>query len=332
MADWEAIRNEILTLNVMGVFGSEEVFVNEFLEAGSRWAPNFCENWVMQHEASEIPIEFFKTARQYRIAVEKNLGNKSTSMHGNAATLQGHSQPNQADNQPGAGHQNSEKDGERKCLCGQFHLFKNCPYIVKSARNSGWKEDHETRSAMRKTMEKNPRMRTAIKHITDTNVLEGINRKGKKKKTASAELPAIDAANQATAPSGFIFGNMALSDMKKKSNPLFNSVIYDSGCDSFLTHDKSRFVGEIAPAPANQWCDTPIGEILVEGYGTITKKLYDVILIMIDRLTKYSHIISFKETYSAKQLGYIVLNRLIKYHELLKALISDRDKLFIFNY
>ena len=57
--------------------------------------------------------------------------------------------------------------------------------------------------------------------------------------------------------------------LKKRDNPLFNSVIYDSGCDSFLTHDRSRFVGDILPVSFDLWCDTPIGEMLVEGYGTM---------------------------------------------------------------
>jgi len=59
---------------------------------------------------------------------------------------------------------------------------------------------------------------------------------------------------------------------------------------------------------------------------------YDSILIMIDKLTKYLHIIACKEKFTAEQLEYIVLNRLIKHHDILKELTSDRDKLFTSNY
>jgi hypothetical protein len=59
---------------------------------------------------------------------------------------------------------------------------------------------------------------------------------------------------------------------------------------------------------------------------------YDSILIIIDKLIKYSHIIACKEKFIAEQLRYIVLNRLIRYHDILKELISDRDKLFTSNY
>ena len=63
-----------------------------------------------------------------------------------------------------------------------------------------------------------------------------------------------------------------------------------------------------------------------------TKESYDAILVMVDRLTKYSHIVPFKEEYIVEQLEYIVLDRLIRYHELLKGIINDRNKLFISNY
>ena len=53
---------------------------------------------------------------------------------------------------------------------------------------------------------------------------------------------------------------------------------------------------------------------------------------MIDRLTKYSHIVFFKKKYIAKQFEYIVLNKLIKYHKLSKKIINNKNKLFIFHY
>ena len=59
---------------------------------------------------------------------------------------------------------------------------------------------------------------------------------------------------------------------------------------------------------------------------------YDSILVMVDKLTKYSHIIACKEKFTAEQLGYIVLDRLIRYHGIPKGLTSGRDKLFTSNY
>ncbi len=53
---------------------------------------------------------------------------------------------------------------------------------------------------------------------------------------------------------------------------------------------------------------------------------------MINKLIKYLHIIICEEKFIVEQLEYIVLNRFIRYHNILKGLISDKDKLFTSNY
>ena len=64
----------------------------------------------------------------------------------------------------------------------------------------------------------------------------------------------------------------------------------------------------------------------------VTREIYDNILIIVEKLIKYSHLISFKESYSADQFEFIELNRLIRYHDISKEMTSDRDKLFTLNY
>ena len=71
---------------------------------------------------------------------------------------------------------------------------------------------------------------------------------------------------------------------------------------------------------------------LSKSQNSVTDQHYDAILIIIDRLTKYAHLISFCEDYETEQLRYIILNRLIRYHEILKELTIDRNKLLIFKY
>ena len=44
---------------------------------------------------------------------------------------------------------------------------------------------------------------------------------------------------------------------------------------------------------------------------SVIKEIYDNILMIIDKFIKYSHLISFKESYSTDQLKFIVLNRLV---------------------
>jgi len=55
---------------------------------------------------------------------------------------------------------------------------------------------------------------------------------------------------------------------------------------------------------------------------------FDSILTIVDRLTKYTMFISFKETATASVLTYTILQELINNHKLSKKFITDRDKLF----
>ena len=50
---------------------------------------------------------------------------------------------------------------------------------------------------------------------------------------------------------------------------------------------------------------------LLKSKKLIEEIIYNSILVMINQLIKYTHIISFKETYFSKQLKYVILNRLI---------------------
>ena len=59
---------------------------------------------------------------------------------------------------------------------------------------------------------------------------------------------------------------------------------------------------------------------------------YDIILVIVDRLTKYTYFILYKATLIAKQLGFLVLDRLIRYYRILNVFIIDRDKLFTLAY
>ena len=71
---------------------------------------------------------------------------------------------------------------------------------------------------------------------------------------------------------------------------------------------------------------------LSKSKDSTNEKAYNAILVMIDHLIKYCHIVFFKKTYNVEQLKYIVLNRLIRYQKISRELINDKDKLFTSNY
>ena len=58
----------------------------------------------------------------------------------------------------------------------------------------------------------------------------------------------------------------------------------------------------------------------------------DIIMTVIDKFIKYIKLVSTRKDISAETLAHILINEIIKNHEMSEAIISDRDKLFIFKF
>ena len=60
----------------------------------------------------------------------------------------------------------------------------------------------------------------------------------------------------------------------------------------------------------------------------MTGVVYDSILVIVERLTKYIICILYKESSTAKELSFAFLREVVAHHGMPKEIISDRDKLF----
>ena len=59
---------------------------------------------------------------------------------------------------------------------------------------------------------------------------------------------------------------------------------------------------------------------------------YNSILVIVDKFTKYTHLILCSEGFTAKQTVCVVLDRVIRYHGIPENIMSDRDKIFKSNF
>jgi hypothetical protein len=60
----------------------------------------------------------------------------------------------------------------------------------------------------------------------------------------------------------------------------------------------------------------------------MTGMIYNSILVIMDRLTKFGYMIPYKESSTAEDLAYIFLRIVASIHSMPTEIISDRDKLF----
>jgi hypothetical protein len=55
---------------------------------------------------------------------------------------------------------------------------------------------------------------------------------------------------------------------------------------------------------------------------------YSVILLVVDRFTKYAHFLPLKHPYTAQSVALVLFNTIVKLHSVPKTIVSDRDKVF----
>jgi hypothetical protein len=78
------------------------------------------------------------------------------------------------------------------------------------------------------------------------------------------------------------------------------------------------------PIPNHVWEDVAMDFIT----GMPSSRGFTVIMVVIDRLTKYSHFVPQKSDYSSKSVAEAFMEHVVRLHGMPKSIVSDRDKVF----
>jgi hypothetical protein len=107
-------------------------------------------------------------------------------------------------------------------------------------------------------------------------------------------------------------------------------VRYVSECDTCrrVKVDHLWPAGNLKPLSIPKWKWENICMDFIMGFPH-TSYGYNSIWVIVDRLTKSAHFIPISTTYRVRQYDELYLSHIVRYHGILKTIISDRGLIFV---
>ena len=145
--EWEMIYHNAVELNLPDV--AEDRVTMDFLRSIQNVNPGFLAYWIHNTEVTDIYPTLYKIIQKFRIHIRQNPEQKLASHRTFATTSQGHGQTTEN----GSNDVGNKTTFNKKCVCGEIHRFKDCPYLVKLKRPHGWTPKPD----LQKTIDKDPK-------------------------------------------------------------------------------------------------------------------------------------------------------------------------------
>jgi hypothetical protein len=90
--------------------------------------------------------------------------------------------------------------------------------------------------------------------------------------------------------------------------------------------DRSRYPGILQPLPVPQHAWQAISLDFIEGLPL--SGVYNTILVVVDRLSKYAHFVAMHHPFTALKVAKIFMTSVYRLHGMPESIVFDRDRTF----
>jgi len=163
------------------------------------------------------------------------------------------------------GKQSNSTDKQKKhhtCLCGQEHLYSECPYLIPSKRPDGWSPDPQIALQVSDAVNRSERKQALIKRLVEESNKGKGNKKGKEVSTTQTATPTQNEEQAGGVKTQFC----TVSGPITSEDELKNTVLLDSGASNHIFNNKMRFITYLPCNHESIFAGTTLAE--VEGIGT----------------------------------------------------------------
>ena len=103
-----------------------------------------------------------------------------------------------------------------------------------------------------------------------------------------------------------------------------NAAKYVSQCSvcQQVKSEHQKLTGLLVPLPILEWKQDNVAMDFMMGLPRMTRG-YDVIWVIVDRLTKSAHFLAIKKTYSLNKFARIYIEKIVKIHDVPSNIVSD---------
>jgi Reverse transcriptase (RNA-dependent DNA polymerase) len=129
-----------------------------------------------------------------------------------------------------------------KCLCGEVHWFRECPYLIMSARPANWKADPETQRHIDDTLSSSENLQNAVdrakQHVKEHEAVHATKEQDAKKNSQNSK----NSVPRAPSAGSFCTIIGAIPDRDKKSAPSSNSICHITHATPNLVEDNASVI------------------------------------------------------------------------------------------